>query len=1432
MSKVKKWVAFIVMVCLLTTIMPTAVLADSTIQSKGTVEQYVVKSNDELNDALQKISKMEGENAEIILSANITLSDEIFGVKGKHITVSSSGTSQYTLSSGDNDIYLTGDVTFENVKIKAQSFFAQGYTVEFGENYTGTGLRLYGGSDKDLDLTTNGDEDGSTHIIIRNGSFVSIVGGNKDTFDQGEYHEYADWSDPETNIHTTLTGNVKIDIYGGRWGSGYNIDVGDTCCNTGVTPVRLYGGGLGSDTVGDITINVYDVDTGTNYNDNIVGGGFGMAGGEDDTTVDNDAIKHTGVVDGNVNLNLLGGYIAPFYGGGYHGGSAFKPSLNVTGERFNQSKYHRDKVAVVTGNVNIVMGGNMTLCQNTAEAWGGSYASTIGGDLKVTIKDNAKLAARYAMNNSGAPTPQNMNELINTYGQYYDGMYSGYGWRNRFYITGQYDIIKGDAILNIEGGYVWEIDGTTERMYGSELEGVKSTEVHGSMDINISGGMVNDLWGDYYGESIINEGINVNMTGGEVNALIAYNGRNDTLASGSQVSVDISGGTVYALGGSYSKLPNGVTSSLTLDSTNESEDNTLNIGYIEGFNSVAVKENANVLIDAVPVVQTIFGMPAGSSGEDSDLPFYRNIVDLNIKKDAILTTCKNETKISGNLTNTNGTWIANGKTTIGENANSTQGKIFFKEPSVVQENAAWDNTLLCLPVVQQGSNYDGTTNTDIALTVGGLSTGTAKVRTVNKEDHTQAVMPTVGENYVLSQKNVDTPAESVYTLENAEAVSAGLYLKRVNDPANEQGNFMWQVAKDERISIQPANVTIYMGGDGYEGTVNEDGQLITDSEQIKKNGFPEPGFLLTLPESLKNLETGNLYLQYKDEGTIYQWKFEKYGKGDHNVYRIVPDGNTEKRPVRMQFTRTLDNEQTETVTNDNFDVEKYINETLTMKVYGEGIEEHKVNFAYDKDSNGSVETGEPTYDIAIQDGTLTVRGTTSAVQTALVNKEESFTATKDQPGITAPEDTAYTINGSDVQVDDTTGISLLFDNIIDSNAGDENATYTDLLKAKVDKTLGGGDENRQYEYKYLDLVDKHNGNAWVAADKEVTVYWPLPEGADVDADFTLFHFQDLHRSMSPTDITNKLTADNYAPKEIQGTVEGDHIVFKVQPYNNGSGGFSPYVLVWEDESGNGGDSGENTPSTPVTPPDGDDTPDLNTKDHYSYVVGYEDGMVKPEKAITRAEVATIFYRLLKDDVRAKYWTKSNDFTDVTADDWYNTTVSTLNAMGIISGYEDGSFQPNAPITRAEFAAMAVRFFEEDSAIYEKGTFNDIAGSEWFADAVQAAKDHSIIGGYPDGSFQPNKNISRAEACSIINRTLDRIPDADHLLPEDLMKNWPDNNPGDWYYADMQEATNGHEYEWITDNGKTVENWTGDREEIDWAKVEEELEAMHGGQTIK
>ena len=259
---------------------------------------------------------------------------------------------------------------------------------------------------------------------------------------------------------------------------------------------------------------------------------------------------------------------------------------------------------------------------------------------------------------------------------------------------------------------------------------------------------------------------------------------------------------------------------------------------------------------------------------------------------------------------------------------------------------------------------------------------------------------------------------------------------------------------------------------------------------------------------------------------------------------------------------------------------------------------------------------------------------------------------------------------------------------------------------------------------------------------------------------------------------------------------------------------------------------KHTPYRPSWPSDSDpdepNTPDdLNTVDHFSYVVGYPEDYrtgeptdnkdlwpVKPQGDITRAEVATIFYRLLKADVRDENTTDVSNFSDVKSSDWYGTTVATLADMGIVKGYEDGTFRPNAPITRAEFAAIATRFFEETGATYEPGTFTDVVGNEWFAGAIADAVNLGLIGGYEDGTVRPNNNITRAEACAIVNRTLGRVPDADHLLPEDEMKTWPDNPESAWFYADMQEATNGHEYEWITEDGNKVENWI-DLLDKDW-----------------
>ena len=237
---------------------------------------------------------------------------------------------------------------------------------------------------------------------------------------------------------------------------------------------------------------------------------------------------------------------------------------------------------------------------------------------------------------------------------------------------------------------------------------------------------------------------------------------------------------------------------------------------------------------------------------------------------------------------------------------------------------------------------------------------------------------------------------------------------------------------------------------------------------------------------------------------------------------------------------------------------------------------------------------------------------------------------------------------------------------------------------------------------------------------------------------------------------------------------------------------------------------------PVTPSEPVYTPNwLNTTDHVSYIIGYSDGTVKPNAGITRAEVATIFFRLLTDGARERFWSETSAYSDVAAGSWYNIAVSTLSNMGILGGYEDGTFRPNASITRAEFAKIAVSFFDW-ADVYAVNSFVDVRDSAWYANYVAVAAEIGLIEGYGGNVFRPDATITRAEACTIINRTLGRAPDADHLLPVAQMNTWPDNSDtGVWYYAQIQEATNSHDYRWLGD----IEQWTAKLADPDWDKLQ-------------
>ena len=224
---------------------------------------------------------------------------------------------------------------------------------------------------------------------------------------------------------------------------------------------------------------------------------------------------------------------------------------------------------------------------------------------------------------------------------------------------------------------------------------------------------------------------------------------------------------------------------------------------------------------------------------------------------------------------------------------------------------------------------------------------------------------------------------------------------------------------------------------------------------------------------------------------------------------------------------------------------------------------------------------------------------------------------------------------------------------------------------------------------------------------------------------------------------------------------------------------------------------------------------LEKEDHFNYVIGYPDGSVQPNGNITRAEVATIFYRLLTDEARAKYTTTDNSFSDIKAGEWYTKAIATLENANIIGGYPDGTFKPNAPITRAEMATIIAKFANLD----ENGkSFNDIKG-HWAQSYVELAAGNGWINGYEDGTFRPDKNITRAETFAMINRVLDRqVESVDDLLPTSQMNMWSDNlDPTQWYYKDVQEATNYHKCDRV--NESKYETWTEKVPDIDWAKIQ-------------
>ena len=564
---------------------------------------------------------------------------------------------------------------------------------------------------------------------------------------------------------------------------------------------------------------------------------------------------------------------------------------------------------------------------------------------------------------------------------------------------------------------------------------------------------------------------------------------------------------------------------------------------------------------------------------------------------------------------------------------------------------------------------------------------------------------------------------------------------------------------ESQVVVTPAAITIYMGGaDGYEGAVVDE-----DTGEIKaSSSLPEPGFLFTLPEMLKEALAADRAdltdITFREPASGKEWTAELYADGASTVYRLVPSGAQE--PVRVQFT----NAQGQTVTEDKFEVGENINQTLTMTLYKGDV--GVIYAIYD-----GVQ-----YPIRLGKSTLTVRGVTEEAQYAAVT-DGTKAPVEGKPAVTAESGTTYTINDSDVPVENTSGVALLYDGIIEANGEDR----TGLLEDKAEDTMETlnrepASGNRfAYSFQYLDLVDTNNGNAWVKASQDVTIYWPYPAGTNKDTEFTLLHFEGLHRSMAADDIAGQIENCTVSKVSIENKTE-THIVLEA-----GYEGFSPFALVWEEKiptytitaTSNG--NGSITPAGVTTVQEGGSQ---------SYTIQADSGYHISDVKVNGKSVGAV---------------ESYDFTDIRSNQTIEVTFARNSSGGTGGGGvttrytieaeagQGGEISPDGRVSVSSgsdktFRITAYEGYEIADVIVDgksvgavsSYTFENVRKnhtiSVTFQEAEQVAdpddtgvsgwlntKDHiQYLSGYGGGKFGPTDNMTRAQAAQMFyNLLLDK-----------------------------------------------------------------------------
>ena len=439
--------------------------------------------------------------------------------------------------------------------------------------------------------------------------------------------------------------------------------------------------------------------------------------------------------------------------------------------------------------------------------------------------------------------------------------------------------------------------------------------------------------------------------------------------------------------------------------------------------------------------------------------------------------------------------------------------------------------------------------------------------------------------------------------------------------------------------------------------------------------------------------------------------------------------------------------------------------------------------------------------VRVADGTLTIRYVSNEDEASDNELTEPVVSqvpeTLEDMAVAVIQDGAtYHTNGSNSGLGESNGeIHLMFDDLLPTGTGGASTDRIQMLIEKAERDNVLSFDGMDYQFKYLDLVDYSNGNAWVSTDKDITIYWPYPAGTDKDTKFTLLHFTGLHREYSLGDedsLQEQIDASVIEKVSVEKTEQGIQFTLESDAEN---GSFSPFALVWEEAA-------VTPPVTPSEPADPDDTGVsdlLDTENHNQYLFGYPEGTFGPDQNMTRAEVAQMFYNLLVD----KNVAITATFEDVPADAWYAKSVNTLASMGIISGVGENRFEPERSITRAEFTSMAMKFTK--GALDGTNVFSDVHSGDWFYEAVVGSIQYGWIEGYEDGTFRPENWITRVEVTSIVNKMLGRFADREFVAGHaDELNAFSDVTSTHWGYYHIVEATNSHTY---TKPSTNVETWT-------------------------